>query len=83
MSAPLRLCMDCRWFLPQGGDKRPKCGHASAILPGGTDLLHGKPSAPVVLPCHFARSQWGTFGTCGPGGRFWEPREIGFGDRDD
>jgi hypothetical protein len=50
MSAPLRLCMDCRWFRPQVGDKRPKCGHASAILPGEIDIVSGKLSAPVVLP---------------------------------
>jgi hypothetical protein len=47
MSAPLRLCMDCRWFRPQGGDRRPKCGHTSAILSGEPDLASGKLSAPV------------------------------------
>jgi hypothetical protein len=79
-ASALRFCKDCRWFRPQDNGGRPKCGHASAILPGETGLVHGKPSAPVVLPCHFARSQWGTIDTCGPGGRFWEPAEIGFGD---
>ena len=55
----------------------------SAILPGEIDIVSGKLSAPVVLPCHYARTRWGTVDICGPEGKHWEPHEIGFGDRDD
>ena len=50
------------------------------ILPGEIDLASGKLSAPVVLPCHYARTR--TIDTCGPDGKHWEPAEIGFGCRD-
>jgi hypothetical protein len=70
-----RLCKDCRWML--GGDR---CGHRTSTQKE-VDLVNGRHRT-YQVGCWLARSMhpFGPRDLCGPHGKHWEPREVGFGE---
>jgi hypothetical protein len=76
-----KLCKNCKWarkdwelfFLSFGtnGWKYAKCGNP-LILNVKSDLVSGIGSSPF---CSVERGEWGPLTSCGPEGKFYEPKK--------
>jgi hypothetical protein len=80
MSAPLRLCKDCKHFHPAHAGP-PMCVHPSSVFVHPVDVITGNTPPPSPMTCSQARLlPADRDGYCGREGLHWEPAEIGFGD---
>lgn len=69
----MKLCKDCRWFIPRG-ENTPHCGHPAAAFD------HTNPVDGVTKQLRWS-AEWFRFNhqPCGPDAKLFEPQDAARG----
>lgn len=70
--ADVNLCKDCRHFI-YDGKTTAACGNSRQPV---LDLVHGSPALCQIARLDPSKLSPPEFNTCGPTGRWFEPKEI-------